>query len=127
MVFLAAGDVDGHAAGHLGHLAVADPGGGGDDDLVPFVHQGLHDQVDAVLGAAAGNDLAGLVLHAAVLFQTLADGLLQRHGSGGGGVLGVIVDDGLDGSQLDAVRRGEIRFAGGEAQNVDAIRLHLLI
>lgn len=69
----------------------------------------------------------GLVLHTAVRFQTLADGLLQGHGAGGGGVLGLIVDDGLDGGQLDAVRRGEIRFAGGKAQDIDAVRLHLLI
>jgi len=124
---LPTGDEHGHAASHFGHLAVADPSGGGDDDLVPFVHQGLHDQIDAVLGTAADNDLTGLVFYAAVRFQTLADGLFQHQRTGSRRVFGVIIDNCLDSRQLDAIRRGEIRFTGGEAQDINAVRLHLLV
>ena len=81
----------GHAAHHLNELDVADPVGRGQDDLVSGVDQGAQRGVHAGLGAVGGGDLGGLVLHAAVLLQTLAHRLAHFHSACGGSVLGVVV------------------------------------
>ena len=108
-------------------LIVTHPGGGGEDHLVPRVHQGPERQVDHMLGTAGDHHLGGGVVHAAVGFHTVTGGLLELHHAGGGGVAGKIIPDGLVGGLLDMVRGIEIGFTRGKANHVLPLRLHLLV
>ena len=116
----------GHAAHHADELNVADPVRSGQDDLVAGVHQGTQGHVDAGLSAVGDGDLSGGVLQTTVLLQPLADGLAQGHSTHGGRILGVVILDGLDTNLLDVVGSGEIRLTGTEADNIQAVGLHLL-
>ena len=116
----------GHAAHHADELNVADPVRSRQDDLVAGVHQSAQSHIDAGLGAVGDSHLSGGVLHAAVLLQTLADGLAQGHGAHRRRILGVVILDGLDTNLLNVVGGGEIRLTGTKADDIQTIGLHLL-
>ena len=115
-----------HAAGHFDQLIVAHPVGGGEDDLVAGVEQGLQSAVEDGLAAAGDHDFVGAVVQAPVLLEPLGHGLAHVQGAGGGGVFGLIVFNGPDTGLLDVFRGGEVGFADAEADYVDAFRAHLL-
>ena len=123
---LGGGDHHGHAAHHLDELIVADPVGRGQDHLVAGVDQGPQSQVHQVLGTAAHHHLAGLVLQAVVRLHAAAYRLAQLHRAGGGGVAGHVLLDGGNARRLDLVGGIEVGLTGAEADDVDAVSLHLL-
>ncbi len=57
--------------------------------------------------------------------MALDDGFADFGDAGDGGVAGEVVLDGLDGGVFDVAGRGEVRLAGAEVGEVDALGLHL--
>ena len=119
-------DHNGHAAGHLDRFLVGHPVGRRQDHLIPRIADSLQRNKHIVLGTAAHADLAGLIVNAILTLHPLADRITQGHDASRRGVPGLVVADGLDGRDLDAVGGGEIRLTGAKADDINAVRLHLL-
>ena len=126
MLGLGGVDDHGHAAYHADQLDIADPIGGGEDHLVPRVDQGAQGHIDACLRAVGHGDVLEVIVQPAVGLQPLADGLAQLHGAHTGGIAGIVVLDGPDTGLFNVVRGGEIGLARAEADDILALRLHLL-
>ena len=114
------------AASHLNQLVIAHPVGRGEDDLVPWVQEGLQGHIENGLAAPADHNLLGGIVQPPVLLQPLAHRLAQGQGAGGGGVFGLVVLNGTDAGLLDVLRGGEIRLSHAEADDVDALGAHFL-
>ena len=119
-------DDDGLGAGHLHHLGVAQPVGRGDDDLVALFAGGEDDVEAGMLAAAGDDDLRGLVGEAVLALVLVGDGRAQLGNAGGGGVFGEAGGQGLGAGVFDVLRGVEVRLAGAEADDVQAVGLHLL-
>jgi hypothetical protein len=119
-------DDDGLGAGHLHHLRVTQPVGRGDDDFVAFFASGKDDVEAGMFAAAGDDDLGGLVGEAVLAFVFVGDGCAQLRDAGGGGVFGEAGGQRLGGGVFDVLRGVEVRFAGAETDDVQAVGLHLL-
>ena len=113
------------AAGELDHLRIADPVGGRDQDLVAGIDEDLAGVVKGVLAAEGHDHLVGGGGDVVHVGHLRGDGLAERLGLLGD-VLGVAGVEGGLGGVLDELGGVEVRFAGGEADHIDAIGLHLL-
>ena len=119
-------DDDGLGAGHLHHLGIAQPIGGGDDDFVALFAGGEDDVEAGVFAAAGDDDLRGLVGEAVLALVFVGDGCAQFGDAGGGGVFGEAGGQRLGAGVFDVLRGVEVRLAGAEADDVQAVGLHLL-
>ncbi len=68
----------------------------------------------------------GLVGEAVLALVLVGDGRAQFGDAGGGGVFGEAGGQRLGAGVLDVLRRVEVRLAGAEADDVQAVGLHLL-
>ncbi len=114
------------ATGKLHHGRVGHPVRGRDEHLVTGVEQRLEDVVEPVLTAAADLHLARFVLPALLRTELVADRPAQFRNAGDRGVAGVAVIDGLLAGLADVRRRGQVRFADAEVENIGAGSAQLL-
>ena len=118
-LLLGGDDNDGHATGELDRLGVGRPVRSRQEDLVTRVEQRGERLVDRLLAAVGDQDLGGRHLVAAVPAGLLRDRGPERRHAGGGGVA-VVRRVGAGGLRRgdDGSRRGEVRLAGAEADDV---------
>ena len=118
-------DVNELAAGVLDDVLVGDPVGHGQDDLVAMVDEHLDGIEERELAAGgedrffrgvAGAEVAGVALH---------DGLANLGDAGDDGVAREVGFNGGDGRVLDVARRGEMRLAGAEIDQLRALGAQL--
>ena len=110
--------LDGGRAGELDDLGVRGPVGGRQDGLVAGAQQRAEGLEDCLLAAVGDDDVGGGDLVAGVAQRLGGDGLAQRREAGGGRVaVHRGVAGGLDGGLDNVIGRGEIGFAGTEADH----------
>ena len=114
-------DKDGLAISHQHHLGIADPIGGGNDDLIAGIDEGEYDIADSLLGTIANDYLRGLIGEAILAKELIADGLPKRGIARHGAISGPVVIYGLLGSSLDVVRSVEVGLTHTEVDDVDAL------
>ena len=107
--------------GQQDHVRIRNPVRRGDEYLVAFVPQHLCQVVEGMLGAAGNDDLPAFVGQSVVALEFGDDGILQRVGAADERVICVIILNGADGGLFDRLRRGKIRFAGAEADDIDPL------
>ena len=112
------GDGDHHAAGLGDHILIVHKGGGEDDDLVPLVDGGHKGHVHRLCAAAGEQHLSGgVIVQVKVPAEILGDLGAQAQGAAVGGIVGLVLQQGLDGLFLDEVWGVEIGLAGGWGRN----------
>ena len=126
VVLLAAVHHHRHAAGHAHHLGVAQPAGGGQQHLVAGVDQRAQGGEDHLLCAVGDDDLGGIVGHAVVAEEFIADLCAQIHGSGHSRVARDARVDGEFARVVDVLRGAEVRLAGAKGDHVHALGAQLL-
>ena len=110
--------LDGGRAGELDDLGVGGPVGGRQDGFVAGTQQCGEGLEHGLLAAVGDDDVGGGDLVAGVAQGLFCDGLAQRRQAGGGRVaVHRGVARGLDGGLDNVVGRGEIGFAGAEADH----------
>ena len=119
VVLVGAGEhLDGGRAGELDDLGVRGPVRGRQDRLVAGAQQRGECLEDGLLAAVGDDDVGGGDLVAGVAQGLFRDGLAQRREAGGGRVaVHRGVARGLDGGLDNVVGRGEVGFAGAEADH----------
>ena len=103
------------------HLAVGNPVGSRDDDLVARIDKALNQLEDALLGTRGDNDLLGFELEIVVAFELIADSLTQVGITRNGRIVGEVLVDGLLGGFLGLVGGVEVGFADRKAYDVLAL------
>ena len=114
---------DRDAAGIFHHVRIADPVGRADDDFVAGIDERADGVEDGVLAADVDYTFGRRVGRFELRFVPVANGLAQRQDAGDGSVFCFIVVERFDDGALDVFRRGEIRLAGTEVRDVDALSL----
>ena len=107
-------NVNGFAARVLDDVLVGDPVGHGQDDLVAMVDQHLDGIEEGELAAGGEDRFLRGVVGAEVAGVALDDGLANLGDAGDDGVAREVGFNGGDGRVLDVARRGEMRLAGAE-------------
>ena len=102
---------DHFSSSEVRHVGIADPIGGGQDDLVTLVDKAQHHVHQAVLGPGGDNDLIWAVFQTVVPLQLVTDGLTHFNVAGYWRVVGEVLFDGFDARSLDGVRGVKVRFA----------------
>ena len=112
------GDGDHHAAGLGDHVFIVHKGGGEDDDLVPLVDGGHKGHVHR-LGPAAGEQhfCSGVIVQVKVPAEIFGDLGAQAQGAAVGGIVGLVLQQGLNGLFLDEVWGVEVGLAGGQGDD----------
>ncbi|MNY00861.1 hypothetical protein D3C86_1333710 [compost metagenome] len=110
-----------HGARELDDIGIADPGRRGDDDFVAWVAGG-HDGVeDDLLAAARHQNLAWIVVEIVITLELPLDGGAQGRRSVGGRIFRIAGNGGRV-RRFNRVGRGrEIRLAGRQADDLDAL------
>lgn len=112
------GDGDHHAASLGDHILIVHKGGGEDDDLVPLVDGGHKGHVHRLCAAAGEQHLSGgVIVQVKVPAEILGDLGAQAQGAAVGGIVGLVLQQGLDGLFLDEVWGVEIGLAGGQGDH----------
>ena len=121
-VFCFAGlEEDDLAARVLDDVFEADPVGNGQDDFVAVVDEHLDGVEERELAAGGEDGLVDAVVGAEVAGVALDDGLAHVGNAGHDGVAGEVGFDGGDGGVFDVARRGKMRLAGAEIDQVGAL------
>ena len=124
VVFLGGLHKNGFATDEANHLGIAQPVGSGNDHFIAFIHY-RSDGIEArVLGSAANNHLAWLVIEAVVFEKFLGNRLAEFRNAGTGSVFGATILEGLDGGRLDMFRGVHVGLSSAEAVNFDAFGFH---
>ena len=108
------------------HIRIARPVGGEDEHLVAGIDERKEGVVDRVLRAVRDDDLRRGVLDAELLRVHLGDRLTQGRDPLAGRIFCFSARDRLDSRLFDHVRSVEIRFPGGQSDDVLPLRLELL-
>src|SRR5581483_9535436 len=115
---------DRFGAGELGHLGIAQPIGGGDDDFIAGFTGGENDVVTGMFAAVGDDDLRWLVGQAVLPFEFVGDGFAQFRDAAAGGIFGEPGGERFGGGVFDMLRRVEIGFARAETDDVFARGFH---
>ncbi len=124
--FLTGHEDFGHRSGQKGHVRIAHPVGGRNQDLIAFLQKGLEEIVEGVLGSAANQDFFLGVGEAVLLLVFLDDSLPQGIDASHFRVLGHSLCEGIDGGLFDVFRGVEIRLPRREIRDIHAGRPQLL-
>ena len=117
-VFPRAGHGDGRTARELYAGKIRDVAGVGHEDLVPFVADGAHDEVDALARAHGDEDVLGRVLRAEAFPHIPRDLFAQGGKAAVTRILGISALYALDRRVADIPRRDEIGLADAEGDRV---------
>ena len=112
---------DNLAAGVLNDVFEADPVGDRQDHFVAVIDEDLERVEERVLSAGREDGFVDAVVRTEVAGVPLDDGFAHVGDAGNDGVAREVGLDGDDGSVLNMARRGKVRFARTEVDEVDAL------
>ena len=92
--------------------------GRGHNNLVTALHRSHQGVEDDLFGPGRGNDLIGLIAQAVVAAELFDDRPLHLRAAIAVGVFSLLPAHGGHGRHLNVIGRGEVRFAGGQGDNI---------
>ena len=116
-------DKDRCAACQENLIGIGYPVGGGNDDFVTFLDQGLGNVVEGMFCPASDGNLVTGECQSVIPLKFGDNGIFQFDGAANRGVAGVSGVDRLLCGFPDIQRCAEVGFSGAEADDVDALGL----